>query len=105
MALRYAVEALLYHYAPTPPPDGAPAIPSGIEQAAGKMPPEFAERFRKPAGFGHLLAYNLILEIEQAAPGEINEWTVPIFLNAKPGALGLIRSGLGLGQNTKGKVK
>jgi hypothetical protein len=105
MALRYAVEALLYHYAPTPPPEGVPAVPSGIEQAAGKMPSAFAEQYRTPPGFGHLRAYNLILEIEQAAPGEINEWTVPIFLNGKPGMLGLIRSGLGLADSKKGKSK
>jgi len=105
MALRYAVEALLYHYAPTPPPEGVPAVPSAIDQAAGKMPSAFAEQYRTSPGFGHLRAYNLILEIEQAAPGEINEWTVAIFLNAKPGVLGVIRSGLGLGQNAKVKVK
>jgi hypothetical protein len=69
------------------------------------MPSAFAEQYRTSPGFGHLRAYNLILEIEQAAPGEINEWTVPIFLNAKPGVLGVIRNGLGLGQNAKGKVK
>jgi hypothetical protein len=94
MALRYAVEALLFHFAPTPPAEGNPGIPAAIEQAAAKMPVEFAERFRKPAGFGHLLAYNLILEIEQArlqALGEpINEWTLPIFFSAKAEKLALI---------------
>jgi hypothetical protein len=106
MALRYAVETLLYHCAPTPPSEGAPAVPSAIEQTVGKMPPEFAERFRKPAGFGHTLAFHLILEIEQAtSSAPINEWSMPIFFTAKPEVLSLIGRDLGLGQNTKGKVK
>src|SRR5262249_466350 len=77
-ALRDAVEALLFHYAPTPEEqDGK--LPAAVDQAAAKMPPEFAERFRKPAGFGHFMAFRLINEIKQAtSPGPINEWSLPI---------------------------
>jgi hypothetical protein len=104
MALRYAVEALLFHFAPTP--EGTPAVPSAVEEAAAKMPPEFAERFRKPAGFAHILAYNLILEIDQATSSPpINEWSMPIFFSTKPEVLGIIGRDLGLSQNTKGKLK
>jgi hypothetical protein len=103
-ALRHAVEALLFHFAPMP--ENTPPIPPAIQEAADKMPPMFAEQFRKPAGFGHVLAYNLILEIEQAAPPTIlNEWSLPIFFSKRPAQLGLINSALGLADSKKGKRK
>jgi hypothetical protein len=102
MALRYAVEALLFHFAPTP--EGTPAVPSAIDEAASKMPPEFAERFRKPAGLGHMLAYNLINELEQATSSSIpNEWSLPIFFSDDQRRLGLISRDLGLAQKGKSK--
>ncbi len=104
LALRYAVEALLFHFAPSP--EGTPAVPPAIDEEASKMPPEFAERFRKPAGFGHMLAYNLIHEIEQAtSSAPINEWSMPIFFSERPRQLALIGSGLGLADSKKGKSK
>ena len=100
LALRYAVEALLFHFAPTP--EGTPAAPQAVEKAAEKMPPEFAERFRKPAGIGHTLAFNLIHELEQvrstAAP---NEWSLPIFFSEEPAQLGLISRDLALAGSKK----
>jgi hypothetical protein len=99
-ALRYAVEALLFHFAATP--EGAPAIPPSIAEGAGKMPREFAERFSKPAGYANALAYNLILELEQTSPSmPINEWSVPIFFSGESSQLALIRRGL---QDEEGKI-
>ena len=75
-ALRCSVEALLSHLVATQEKGASPAIPPAVERAAEKMPPEFAERFRTPEGFGNTLAYNLALEIkEHAASGsKPNEW-------------------------------
>jgi hypothetical protein len=104
LALRYAVEALLFHFAPTP--EGVPAVPPAVEKAAEKMPPEFAERFRKPAGLGHTLAFNLIQELEQArSTATLNEWSLPIFFSEEPAQLGLISRDLGLAETKKGKSK
>src|SRR5262245_43966542 len=44
MALRYAVEALLFHLAPTP--EGPPEAPEAVKQFAAKMPDEMRERDR-----------------------------------------------------------
>jgi hypothetical protein len=97
-ALRHALEYFVFHFAP--PPEEIPTIPPAIEAASAKMPTAFAEGFRTPAGFGGLLARNLIAEIEQAARDksgvEHTEWSLPIFLNAKPEILALIASGFGL---------
>ena len=104
LALRYAGEALLFHFAPTP--EGVPAVPPAVEKAAEKMPPEFAERFRKPAGLGHTLAFNLIQELEQArSTATLNEWSLPIFFSEEPAQLGLISRDLGLAETKKGKSK
>jgi hypothetical protein len=48
------------------------------------MPPEFAERYRTPAGLGFMRAHSLITEIEnRPRPGkEHNEMTAPIGINA-----------------------
>jgi hypothetical protein len=64
LGLRYAVEMLLQHLVPLS--DATPATPPAIESAAAKMPPDLAERYRKPAGFGHMRAFSLIAEIGQA---------------------------------------
>src|SRR5262249_49966951 len=96
-ALRYAVEALLFHFTTTA--DAAPAVPPALDQAAAGMPAEFAERHRKPAGLGHQHAYALITEIEQAPmPAEpakmIDEWTpwgLPGFPPVPPDRFGLLR--------------
>jgi hypothetical protein len=92
LALRYAIDALALHFVPIG--DSTPAIPTTIEAAAAKMPPEFAERYRKPAGFGHTQAFNLITEIEQAMSPKISEWSLPIFLDASVEVLGLIKRDL-----------
>jgi hypothetical protein len=103
MALRYAIEHLLYHFAPTP--DGDPLVPAAVNEAAAKMPEEFAQRFRKPAGFGHTLAFQLIHEIEQAmSPGPINEWSLPYFLSGPREQLALIARDLAVAKK-KGKPK
>jgi hypothetical protein len=103
MALRYAIEHLLYHFAPTP--EREPAIPAAVNEAASKMPGEFAEQFRKPPGFGRTLAFQLIYEIEQAtSPGPINEWSLPIFLSGQREQLALIGRDLGVAKK-KGKAK
>jgi len=102
LAVRYAVETLLFHYAPTPP-EGTVAVPPAVDEAAGKMPPEFAQRFRTPAGFAHTLAYNLILEIQQSISlGPPNEWSLPYFFSEKPAQLALIARRLGLADSKKG---
>src|SRR5262245_38676366 len=103
-ALRYAVETLLFQYAATP--EGTPAIPPAIEEAAARMPPEFAERFRTPAGFGHVKAYNLISEIDQvASPATPNEWSLPIFFSEQPVQLAVISRDLVQADRKKGKSK
>jgi hypothetical protein len=97
LALCYAVEMFLQHFAPAA--DGTPAVPPAVEQAVAKMLAEFAERYRKPAGLGHLCAHSLITEIKQApTPAEpasmIDEWTIwglPGFPNVPPPNLGQIR--------------
>jgi hypothetical protein len=97
-ALRYTIEALLFHFAATP--EGEPAIPPSIAEQARNMPKEFAERLSKPAGYSHMLAYNFILELEKTSPSTpINEF-VPIFLSGEPSQLALIRRGL---QDEEGK--
>jgi hypothetical protein len=101
MALRYAVEHLLLQYAPAPP-EGAPMVPPAIDEAASKMPPEFAQRFRTPAGFANTLTYNLILEITQASSSApTNEWSLPFFFNEKPAQLALIGRELGSANNKR----
>jgi hypothetical protein len=100
-ALRYAVEALLFHFAPTP--QDSLMIPTPIEARASKMPQEFAERYRTPAGLGHLAAYAMICEVESAAKSSqmINEWTTPIGLHVPDDYAQLL--GRALGSNEGGK--
>jgi predicted transcriptional regulator len=96
MAVRYAIEAVLFHFAPGT--TEAPAIPEAVERQAEKMPPEFAERYRKPAGFGYMRAHHLITEIEsRPRPGKmVDEWTLPIGLNASLEMLDIIARDLDL---------
>ena len=94
LVLRHAVEALLFHFTPEPP-EGTVAAPPAVDKAAAKMPPEFAQQFRTPAGFAHTLAYNLIHEIEQAASSTpANEWSLPVSFSERPAQVALIASGL-----------
>lgn len=104
MALLHATEILLVRLVAGTKTD--PPVPSAIEKAASKMPPEFAERFRKPAGLGQLLAYNLILEIETApVTQEPNEWSLPIFLyGTSTSAVGLVAKNLGLARGARRRV-
>jgi hypothetical protein len=100
LALCSAVEMVLQHFAPAS--EGPPPIPPAIEMAAAKMPPDFAERYRKPAGFGHLRGFNFIGEIEHAPrlaepASMIDEWTIwglPGFPSVPPAGLGTIRRDL-----------
>jgi hypothetical protein len=82
MALRYAVEAVLFHFAPGT--EENPTVPPAVEGWAEKMPPEYAERYRRPADLGHMRADSLISEIVAAAPSGkmLDEWDLPIGLNA-----------------------
>lgn len=99
-ALRYAVEALLFHVAPTR--DDEAAVPPAIERETAKMPDDFAKRFREPAGFGHISAYKLIDELRAATSTEPpNEWT-PIIASERPRLLALIARDIGVA-NPKGK--
>jgi hypothetical protein len=102
-ALRYLIDAALFHFSPTP--EDLPAVPTAIEQAAAKMPSEFAEWYRKPKGYGLTKAQFVIAEIEHAAAPGANEWTLPIFFNDRPSRLGIIGRDLGLAQRTKGKSR
>jgi hypothetical protein len=96
MALRYAIEIVLFQFAPGT--EENPTIPDAVEKQAAKMPEEFAERCRKPAGFGYMRAHHLITEIEsRPRPGKmVGEWTLPIGLNASQGMLDLIARDLDL---------
>ena len=79
-----------------------PATPPAIENAAARMPPDLAERYRKPAGFGHMRAFSLIADIEQAplpikpkTQDEFNrmfdEWSLVFSQNAPLEVLGWLR--------------
>ena len=98
MALRYAVEAVLFHFAPGSGSEEKPTIPPAVEAQAAKMPGEFAERYRRPAGFGHMRAYSVITEIEnRPRPGKMHdEWTVPIGMNASLEMLAVLARDLNL---------
>jgi hypothetical protein len=101
-ALRYAIDALAFHLAPTP--NSGSAVPPKIEEAAERMLPEIAARVRTPAGLGHMVATHLITEIELSAnPPEANEWSVPMTFNASTGELKQIGSDLGLVKKRKEK--
>jgi hypothetical protein len=86
MALRYAIEAVLFHFAPGT--EKTPAIPPAVEKQAAKMP----ERYRRPAGLGHIRAYSLIAEIENQPRKDkiIDEWTTPAGINAPPEMIDLL---------------
>ena len=78
LALRYAVEALLFRFAAAP--SDTATIPPLIEETAGKMPEEFGAQLRKPAGLGHLRAFGMIHELESAIRFP-DDWTAPIYLH------------------------
>ena len=81
-----------------PPENGQPAPPPSIAEAAARMPPDMADRFRKPFGFGQFKALNFVNEIEHAArpPAPPNEWDLPIFFSAAEAVLAQIGRDLGL---------
>lgn len=64
-AVGHGIDALLREYGASP--DGSPPMPEAIEQRVVNMPEDFAERFRAPAHFGQMHAFNLINEFKQAA--------------------------------------
>lgn len=101
-SLRLATDTLLHYCGPDRV--GEVPVPPAIQEFAAKMPPELATSFRTPGGFGHIVAYNLILQIEQALPSEPNnEWSVPIFLDGSPEVLSMLCHDLGLATK-KGKA-
>lgn len=86
--------------------DPKPKVPPAVEQASAKMPPDFAERFRTPNGFGYVIGGNLTNEIEQAATSpRPTEWTQPIFFSEKPAQLAMIGRALITRKKKKGKSK
>lgn len=96
MALRYAVEAVLFHFAPGT--EESPAIPPAVEKQAPKMHGEFADSYRRPAGLGHAQAYSLITEIQsRPRPCKMtDEWTTPVGMNASQEMIGLLAKDLDL---------
>ena len=69
-ALVDCIEAILVYL--TPETAKNPALPPLVAKQAAKMPPEFAEQYRTPAGFGFMRAHSLIAEIEnRPRPGNI----------------------------------
>jgi hypothetical protein len=87
-ALRYLIDAALFHFASKP--KDRPTVPAKIERDAARMPPEFADYFRTSKGYGLVKSRFAIAEIEQAATPGVNEWTLPIFFNDRPSRLGII---------------
>jgi predicted transcriptional regulator len=64
-ALRHAVEALIFYFAPTP--DGKPvSVPAPVEEAAMRMPPGMRDRARTAADVGTAQAGMLITLIQNA---------------------------------------
>ena len=79
-AVRSAIDALLFRFAPGP--SDSQAVPAPIEGMAAKMPQEFAARYRAPTGLGQFVAFALISEIESERAGRNpDEWTAPVMNN------------------------
>jgi len=99
-ALRHAIETLLLQSAK----QGQVTVPPAIEREAATMPPDLAERFRTPAGFGQMRAYGFVRQLKQAPVAQSqyqwNYWLAD--LNAW---FGLIARDLGLVASKKGKSK
>lgn len=99
LALRSAIEAFIFHFAPIST-DATAAVPSNIEEEAAKILPTFAKEFRTPAGFGYMNAQFVIKEIESAAQpsgAPHTEWDVPVFFGAHETVLADIGRDLGVG--------
>ena len=63
-------------------------MPEAVEQHVANMSGEFAERFRAPAYFGQMHAFNLIKEFKQAAsPEPVSKATEPLLFFGEPGRL------------------
>jgi hypothetical protein len=76
---------LLFHFAPTA--SDTLTVPPAVEAMANTMPADFAERYRTPAGVGHLAAFGVICEIDSTLESEPpNEWSTPAGFNV-PGDL------------------
>jgi hypothetical protein len=102
LAVRYAIEYFAF-YCASPSTGSADAPPTIVEKAA-KMPPMYAEQYRKPAGFGHTHAHFIITQIQSAArpPGvPHNEWDMPIFFTEHEAVLRDIGRDLGFGAKEK----
>jgi plasmid stability protein len=96
MALRYAVEAVLADLAPGI--EETPTIPPAVETRAAKWPPEIGDRYRRPAGLGHMQAYSVIMELRnRPRPDKQNdEWTIPIGMKVPLEMLGILARDLDL---------
>jgi predicted transcriptional regulator len=104
-ALHHAIASLLVWYTAWPSPGEGAEIPSSVKNEAVKMPEAFAKRFCEPAGFGQLLAFNLINEIQQSTSPSHDEWSLPIFFSPKPAQLALIGRDLGRPDSIREKSK
>jgi hypothetical protein len=105
LALRYAIEHLAFDFAPMSTGDSL-EVPQGIEDGTVKMPPLFAEQYRKPAGFASVVAHFVLAKIKSASRDpEVphNEWDMPFFSTAHQTVLALIGRDLGLGAKKKGE--
>jgi uncharacterized protein (DUF1778 family) len=103
-ALWHAIDVFAYYFAPAVT-GGSVDVPPLVAQSSAKLPPERAEQFCTPNGFGYMNAHFIINEIEQAArpPAPPNEWDMPIFFTAHESVLGKIGRDLGLAAKKKGE--
>jgi hypothetical protein len=69
-AVRLGIETLLFHFGP----QGAPAVPASVAAASAKMPPEAADRFQTPSGFGERKAFDLVAQIESVPELPKKSW-------------------------------
>jgi hypothetical protein len=69
-ALRHGIEALIFHFAPTP--DGTAAIPPQVEAASARMQPKLREAYRSPELLGQMEAGTVITLIENAPEASAN---------------------------------
>jgi hypothetical protein len=99
-ALRSGIETLLLQSAK----QGPVTVPPALEREAANMPAELAERFRDPATFGQMRAYDFVRELKKAPTPKpaADKWE---FLLVIDEAHGLIARDLGLAGSKKGKSK
>jgi hypothetical protein len=77
-AVGLATDTILFHFGPAKADGGEPVVPERVESSVARMPPDFAARYRTPAGLGQTIAFAVISEIESAARSNTrmnDEWT------------------------------